>query len=192
VADGDGGVRVRQQHGDWLADDVAASYNHGFLPGDFDAGAREDLHAAGGGARHQAGALRGEVADVHGMEAIHIFFRRDFEQHALGIDLLGERKLDEDAVNVVARVEFVDERDHLRGGDRLWRRDLLAVDAELLAGLDLVAHVDLGGGVVAHEHGGEAGTEALRGEGAHLGADFIFDLRGDLGAVEKGRGHGDL
>ena len=43
------------------------------------------------------------------------------------------------------------------GGDRVGRAQLLAVDAEFLARLDLVPHVDFGGRVVADQHHHQAG-----------------------------------
>ncbi len=54
------------------------------------------------------------------METIHILLRRDGEQDALGVDVGGQRKLDEDAINVIAGIELLDEGDELFGGG--WSR----------------------------------------------------------------------
>ena len=67
----------------------------------------------------------------------------------------------------------------------------MAIDADFLAGLALVADVDLAGRVFAHKHGGEAGDGAVV-------LDELDDLFGALGAdllseflaVEERRGHG--
>ncbi len=60
------------------------------------------VHGASAGAGEQA-------ARVHGMEAVDVFRRIDGVKKRFRIDLRGERQLDEDAVNVVARVEAGDE-----------------------------------------------------------------------------------
>ena len=101
VADGDGGVGVGQQHGQGLADNVAASDDDRLLTLDGNVGAAENLHASGGGAGDEAGTLGAEVADVDRVEAIHILFRGDGEQNALGVHVVRQGKLDEDAIDVV-------------------------------------------------------------------------------------------
>src|SRR2546425_13334391 len=58
VANSDRGVAVDQQHGNRLADDIAASHHHGFLASDRNATPFENLDDSGGGARHQARPLR--------------------------------------------------------------------------------------------------------------------------------------
>ena len=86
------------------------------------------------------------------MEAVDIFLRRDRQQHLLGVDLRGQRQLHQDAVDLVAPVQIVDQGQQLVGGDVVGRRVLLAVDTELLAALHLVANVDLRGRIVSGEH----------------------------------------
>ena len=53
-------------------------------------------------ARHIQGvtAAHGKTADVHGMEAIDILVQRDGIQHTSLIDMFGQRKLDQDAVDL--------------------------------------------------------------------------------------------
>ncbi len=77
VADGDRGILVEQQHGNGFPHDVAAAHHHRVLPLYGNAAALQDLNAACRGAGHQARTLSGKIADIHGMEAIHIFFRRN-------------------------------------------------------------------------------------------------------------------
>ena len=83
VADGDGGVLIEQQHGYGLADNVAASYDHGFLPGDWNLAAPQNFHYAGRRAGHQARTLRGKVAHVHGVESVYVFGGIDRQQNLL-------------------------------------------------------------------------------------------------------------
>ena len=75
--------------------------------------------------------------------------------------------------------------EHFVGGDGVGRGDEVAGKTEFGAGLHLVADVDLGGGHVAHEHGGEAGPHAAWGECAHFFGDFLLDGCGDGRAIEN-------
>ena len=49
------------------------------------------------------------MADIHGVKAVHIFGGIDGFEDALGVDLRGQRKLNEDAVDGVVFVQAVDE-----------------------------------------------------------------------------------
>ena len=109
-----------------------------------------------------------------------------FEQ-ARGIDVRGQRKLDEDAVDLVAGVEGATSVEQFLGGDARGRRVHLAVDAELAAGFDLAADVNLRGGDFADEDDGEARGVAGGFGGGDLWATSALDLGGDGDAVEHAR-----
>lgn len=66
---------------------------------------------------------------------------------------------------------------------------MLAVQPEVLAGAHLVADVNLRGGVLAHQHGGEAGRYARGLQLRDLLAEFFLDLFSNRGSVEYPRGH---
>ena len=119
VADGDGCAGVEQQHGQRTTDDIAAADDDGLLAFDGNVGAAQDLHASGRGAGDEAGTLGAEIADVGGVEAVDILIRRDGEQDALGIDVGGQRKLDENAIDFIAGIELLDEGDEFVGGRSL-------------------------------------------------------------------------
>ena len=65
----------------------------------------------------------------------------------------------------------------------------LAANAHLLAGLHLIPHVDLRGGVFSHQHGGQPGPGVSRRQLVHLQADFFKDFVADLVAVEDAARH---
>jgi hypothetical protein len=109
----------------------------------------------------RAGAACLKTAHVDGMKAVHILGGIDGVEEALGVDLGGQGQLDEDAVDLVAGVEGGDQIEHGFSGDVFGRGDEVAEDAELGAGLDLVADVNLRGGDVADKHRGEPGPDAL-------------------------------
>src|SRR5208282_459701 len=135
VADGDGGVLIQQQHGDRLAHNVAASDYHGFLPGDRNLAALQNLHDAGRRAGHQSWTLRRKVAHVHGMESVYVFGGIDRQQNLLGIDVRGQRQLNQDAVDFVAAVQAGDEGEQFFGSHAFGGRVLFAVEADFLGTL---------------------------------------------------------
>ena len=184
VADGDGGGGVEKQHRHGLANDVRATEDDGVFAGDGEVAAMHHFHHARGGAGLKAGLARDEAADVDGVEAVDVFGGGDGFEEALGIDVFGERELDEDAVDLVAAVEGVDHGEEFVGGDGLGGGDHLRVDSELAAGLDFAADVDLAGSDVADEDDGEARTKLMEGEGLDFRGDFGLDLGGDGDSVK--------
>ena len=74
--------------------------------------------------------------------------------------------------------------EQLARGERHGRRDALGVDAEIVAGFDLVADVDFGGGVVADEHDGEPRRAGFGGEGGNARSELGLDLVADAITVE--------
>ncbi len=101
----------------------------------------------------------------------------------------GQGHLDEDAVDVRAAVEAFDDGEEFVGCDGGGRGDLFAKDAEIVAGFDFGADVDLRGGIVADEDDGEAGRAAGAGEGIDAGFQLREDFIADAFAVEEGGGH---
>ena len=52
---------------------------------------------------------RHPAADVIGMEAVHVLVRVDALQDLLGVDLLGQRQLHQDAGDLGVGIEFIDQ-----------------------------------------------------------------------------------
>jgi hypothetical protein len=91
------------------------------------------------------------------------------------VDLVGERELDEDAVDVGVGVQAGDEGEELALGDACGEAMHFAGHADFFGGFFFVADVDRGGGVVA----GEDDVEARRAAG--FLAEF-GDAAGDFGS----------
>src|SRR6185437_6937042 len=104
-------------------------------------------------------------------------------------DLRGQRQLNEDAVHVVAGVEFANNGEQFGGGGVRGRRDVEISEAELLAGGDFAANVDFGSGVFADEDGGESGTNADGTQFGDLLHKFAVDLVANCVSAEQTRGH---
>ena len=59
-----------------------------------------------------------ELAGAEGMQSVDVLHRIDRPHHARFVDLLGQRRLDEDPVDDVVLVELFDELDELVLGRR--------------------------------------------------------------------------
>ncbi len=107
---------LKKKHRSGFADNVAAANDdYGVLASDGNAAALEDLNDTCGRARGESGAPCLKAAGVDGMKAVNILNWIDRIQQRLGVNLGGERKLDEDTVDVVTRVEIGDEFKHAFG-----------------------------------------------------------------------------
>ncbi len=119
------------------------------------------------------------------MKAVHVLPRIDAPDDGVGVDLLGERHLHENAVDRGIGVELVHVREQLvlgRGGGQANRQ---AVHPRLLRGLPLAAHVHRARRVLAHEHDGESRTHAARDERRRVARHFGADVARDGRAVDE-------
>jgi hypothetical protein len=124
------------------------------------------------------------------METVDVFGGIDSFEDLLGVDLFGERELDEDAVDAIIAIEFVDELKQILRGAVGGRRVHPTGEAEVVAGFDFTLHVQLGRGIFSDEDCGESWADVLfQVEFHHLGTNFGEDLVADFEAVEDARGH---
>ena len=106
VAERHGRVRLLQQVGHRLADDVAAA--------DHDRARAVELDLVLLEQRHHSARSRGDdrrpaevqLAGVHRMEAVDVLRRRDSPDHLFLVEVRRQRQLDEDRVDVVGRVQL--------------------------------------------------------------------------------------
>ena len=120
------------------------------------------------------------------MEAVHVLLGVDGVEHFLLVEVLGQRQLAEDAVDLGVFVELGDELHQVVLAGVLRQVVPLGVDAQLAAGLLLGAHVDLGGRVGPDEDGYQAGHHVVLGlELGDLGLELFADLLGDFGALDE-------
>ena len=125
VADRNGGVGagffLQREQGDGFADNERSAKNDDVLTGEIHAAAGEEFHDARGGAGHETrGIFLGDFAEVERVKTVDVFARRDPPENGEFVEVLGQRRLDENAVNRRVGVEVVDERFQfaLRDGDR--------------------------------------------------------------------------
>ncbi len=74
----------------------------------------------------------------------------------------GQRQLHQDAVHLRIGIERIDAGQQLPFGSAGRHVVKLRMDAGVLAGQDLVAHIDLGGGIVSHQHHGDTRLDAMQ------------------------------
>ena len=94
------------------------------------------------------------------MKAIDVLLRQYRVEHACGVNLSGQRKLNENAVNARVLIEATDNAEHVFGGRRSRQPIGDVVQAEVLAGCGLARHIDVRCGVVANEESPKARSRA--------------------------------
>ena len=193
MANGNGGVGVHEQERHGFANNVAAAENDSVGAFDGDMVATENFHAAGGGAGHEAGASANEAAEIDGVETVNVFGGVDGFEDALGVDLFGKRELDEDAVDAIVAIEFVDEVEQIVSGAAGGWSVQPTGEAEVMAGFDFAFHVELRGGIFSDENGGEPGADVLfYVEFSDGEAQFSEDFVADFDSVEEASGHAEI
>ncbi len=102
------------------------------------------------------------------MQAVHVLARIDAARGPLGVQAAGQGQLDQDAVHLRILVELRDQGLQVMLGGPGRDPVLQGADPGPGAGLDLAAHVDVAGRVVAHQHHRQAGrAQALGGAVRH-------------------------
>src|SRR6266849_127895 len=125
-----------------------------------------------------------EAGDVHHAYGVNVLMGCDHVEKAIRVDTLGQRKLDQDAVEMRVAVEPLDNRLLLSYLHHLISESLLVGESAL------VTHVLHRGGVFADENGGESGHEiVVVSQFARVAAQFGFQVLADLAAVHDYRWH---
>jgi hypothetical protein len=176
VAYRDRRVLLEQHNGYGLADDVAPADHNGVLAVQLDAVPLEKLHDPGRRARRKRALVHEQLADVQRMEPIHVLIRVDRKQDFPGIDLARQRKLDQDAVDVLALVQLVHEAEQVIF--RRLRRELILERRypQALTGLVLVPHIDLRCRIFTNEDYGKPRTVPRSRHFRDFGPHLLFHL----------------
>ena len=162
VGDCDGAVFVQEQNRDGFADDVAAADDYGVFAGEVDAGGFDELDAACGSASGKAVLPAEEQGSgVQGVEAVYVLCGVDVGEDFTLVQVFGQGKLHEDAVDVWVGVQGSDKVDKLLFGCVALQVVCGGFNADLLACGDFVFDVDFACGVLANEDDREADVFAL-------------------------------
>ncbi len=142
MANGD--CRTRKQHleREWPTDMIGSTDDDDFLAARLHADMFEHPHDPERGARSQDGNTLREAADGIRMETVYVFQRVNPFDHDGLVDVIGQRQLHEDSVDVGVVVQDIDQRQQIR----LRRVDREIVipgyNAGLFTRLSFVANVD--------------------------------------------------
>src|SRR5580704_2051081 len=104
------------------------------------------------------------MADVERVKSIHVFCRIDSFEDFFAVNLWRQRKLDQDAVHVIASIQVFDDSEKLGSSDCSWGSDLDAGEPQLFAGRNLVFYINFRGGIVTDEHRSQSGTNSCGSE----------------------------
>ncbi|CDN43882.1 hypothetical protein BN871_DS_00270 [Paenibacillus sp. P22] len=152
MADGHGRILAEQQHGDRLADDIAASDYDGMLACDLMAAALDQLDDACRRAGQQAFVADDEIARALRAEAVHILLDADRVDDRFLRYMRRKRQLDQNAMDQLVPVELADQLQKLFLG-RLPRQAMdLGVEAHFRASLFLAAHIHGRSRIVSDEN----------------------------------------
>jgi hypothetical protein len=125
-------------------------------------------------------------------EAVDVLLDRDGGDDLLRVDVLGHGHLHQDAVDAGVGIERGDAGQQVGFGQAgvvlLHHR----AQAVVLAGLDLVAHIDRAGRVLTDQDHGQAGLSAFGGERRGARGDLGADLGAEGDAVDDLGGHVDV
>ena len=96
-------VRGQQQRGDGLADELGAADHDGARALELDARVLEQHHHPGRRARHQPGPALGEQPRAERREAVDVLRRADQARHLVGVEVIRQRQLEQDAAHLRVR-----------------------------------------------------------------------------------------
>ena len=163
VRHGDGAVLAHQELRHWLADQVGPSQHQCFLAFERAQRALEQDQAAERGTGDDAIEPGHEPAGIDDVKAVDIFIRIDRIDDNHGINVIGERQLDQDPMYRGIGIERGERGQQviLFGVGRQF--DIGGHHARLLCRLAFVADIDGAGGVVTNQDDGEPGGYAVLG-----------------------------
>ena len=184
VANRDGAVRVEEHHRHRLPEDGAATDDHGVFAGERDVVGLEESHDAGRRCATVSFFAHGHAAKAEAGHAIDVLAGVNRFEGGTFIDVSRHRVLQQDAVDVLVFVEFLDLVEEFLGRGVLVHHHADAFHAHAGAGVAL--HLDVCGTcrIVAHENRcKDRGLARLFLEGGHAGAEFFFSGLGKSLAV---------
>ena len=140
--------------------------------------------------RAQSETAQRQPPHVHRLEAIHVLGRIDPVDQRLLVDMWRQRRLHQDAVHGRIGIETVDQREQLVLGGGRRQVVVERAEADLVAGLALVAHVDRRGGIVPDQHHRQSRLYPALGLAVgHTPGDPLQQFLRDAFAVEDACAH---
>lgn len=122
---------------------------------------------------------------IDDMKSINVFFRRDGVEHGISLNVRRQRKLDEDAVNILIIIQRSYQIQQ-RGLWRIGRQAMAEGPHSYGLGLaDLATYIDCTGGIVADQNDGQAGRDALLSQERDVLSHRVRERFGFCRAVDE-------
>ena len=139
---------------------------------------------------HETGLAHGKPPGVGDVEAVHILVRRNCRDHCLFVEVRGEGKLDEYAIDGRIGIEPFDQRQQLVSWGIRGQAMLEARHACGHGRLVLGADIDLARRVFADQHDREPGlAPGARFERCGMACNTLAQLAGERFSVNQGHRH---
>jgi len=184
VRDGDGTAFRQQQRRHRLADDIRSPNDNGALATEIAEPVLQNQQTAVRRARQDCIATGPETPNVGDMEPVYILIWVDGCQNLLLISLVRQRQLNQDAINGIVSVEFLNKCQNIGfsciGGQAV----LKGLHATFTGLFAFVTNVDGAGRIITNQNHGQARIEAMGPlQARHLRADPLAQVSGKGFAV---------
>ena len=189
VADGHRRIRCQQQHGHRLAHDVAPPDHHRMPAACRNVVSLQQLHHAQRRTGHETGLAAHQFARIHRVKTVHVLFGINQRQYARLIQPLRQRKLHQNPVYALIRVERDNRAFQLLLRAALRQAQDGRANPRAQAGVFLVAHINLAGRVIARHDHREVRRHALFCQRLRALRGVFLPFFCDLPAVNPCQGH---
>ena len=117
VANGDRSVCVEQEHCHRLTHDIGATDDHALFAAHVDSALFKQYHNARRGTRKEIVISDHDLTHVIGVECVNVLFGLDLEEHLGFVEVLGERQLNENSVDLIVVIKSFNKVDCLVAAD---------------------------------------------------------------------------
>src|SRR5690606_18509723 len=189
VAQGDRCTLGKHEQGHGLAHDIARTNHNGLCPPQVDTLGLEHLHDAVGSTRLEQGSACHQQAGVADMESVDVFFGRDCFDDLGGVQMLRQRKLDQNTVHGSVFIELLHHIEQLLLGNSGIEPDDLRVKTRLFTCGGLVSNIYLRCRIFADQYDSKARYDATFAKGLSAFCDIGLDGIRQRLAVDNACGH---
>ena len=152
-------------HGNGFADYIGTSHHNKLCPACLRVGTDNHLLDTGRGTGQESGFIAADhqTAYIRGMECIHVLVRIDGINHLFFVNMLGQRQLNQNAVDIRVIVVFTDQSQQIRFGDIFGLIILNFIKSNRQRCFYLQGYIADRRRVVAHKDGCQTGYFAVFG-----------------------------
>jgi hypothetical protein len=128
---------VQEEHRHRFAHDVAPPHDHRSLALDLDPLPLQELDDSRGRAGARGGTVLDQLSRVDGVKSVDVLLGNDAIEELARVEMVGERKLQQDRVDLVPLVQLVELREQLLPAGARGQEDAFREESRFLAGLRL-------------------------------------------------------